>query len=258
MNGGRVPLDAALSTADARQRYVRRLFTTIADRYDLITVLLSFGLDRRWKRRTIDLAAPVRGGRALDLACGTGDIAFALSDRGASVIGLDVTHRMLVLAASRLARRSPGGGGTPHPAFVQADMMALPFADGEFDVVTTGYGLRNVPELTPAIREIHRVLRPRGTLVSLDFNRPSNAFVRTVYLGYLRFVGGALGWSLHRDPDTYRYIPASIQRYPGAPAVTDLMRRIGFEDARWIRVLGGLMAIHVARKRSADRDDRIR
>ena len=261
---GRAPLDDVLASPASKARYVRRLFSTIADRYDLITVLLSFGLDRGWKRRVLDLAAPRPGQRALDLACGTGDITFGLGARGALVVGLDITHRMLELARLRAAsggdparqagtRVAPGGAParqarTPHSAFVTADMCALPFADGEFDVVTTGYGLRNVPDIDAAIREILRVLQPGGVLVSLDFNRPSNVVVRAVYLGYLRIVGGALGWALHRDPDTYRYIPASIARYPGAASVASRMTSAGFERAEWQAVLGGLMAIHVARK----------
>jgi ubiquinone/menaquinone biosynthesis methyltransferase len=245
MNGGRPPLHEALASADSRERYVRRLFSTIADRYDLITVLLSFGLDRAWKRRAVGLASPAPGQHALDLACGTGDIAFALAARGARVVGLDVTHRMLQLAASRTPHpASP----TSNPVWIQGDMMSLPFADAEFDLVTTGYGLRNVPELEVTLREIHRVLRPGGTFVSLDFNRPSSAFIRWIYLGYLSVVGGALGWVLHRDPDTYRYIPASIRRYPGAPAVARMMEGRGFGNAKWFRVLGGLMALHVGRK----------
>jgi ubiquinone/menaquinone biosynthesis methyltransferase len=258
---GRVPLDAALASPAAKARYVRRLFSTIADRYDLITVLLSFGLDRRWKRRAVDLAAPRPGLRALDLACGTGDIAFGLAARGAAVVGLDITHRMLEIARLRRFAASAGqargrfaasagqarGRHTP-PIFVTADMCALPFGDAAFDIVTTGYGLRNVPDLGGAVHEIRRVLRPGGVLVSLDFNRPSNALVRGVYLTYLRIVGGALGWALHRDPDTYRYIPASIERYPGAAAVAAGLRDAGFMQARWLPVLGGLMAIHVARK----------
>jgi len=243
MTGGARPLDRAFSSPQAKQRYARRLFATIADRYDLITVLLSFGLDSRWKRRAVDLAAPGAGARALDLASGTGDLAFALSSRGASVVGLDVTHRMLQLAKDK-ARLRAGAS----PSFVTGDMCALPFPDAHFDVVTTGYGLRNVPDLTMAVAEIQRVLRPGGTLVSLDFNRPNNAVVRGVYLRYLWTVGGALGWLLHRDPDTYRYIPASIRRYPGAARVAGLMRSEGFSHAEWFPVLGGLMAIHVARK----------
>jgi demethylmenaquinone methyltransferase/2-methoxy-6-polyprenyl-1,4-benzoquinol methylase len=253
MNAGRVRLDEAFTSADSKSRYVRTLFATIADRYDLITVLLSFGLDRRWKHRAVRLAAPRQGQRALDLACGTGDIAFEVASHGASVVGLDITHRMLQLASARQARLRAAGARTPPPpfrppAFVAADMCALPLGNDEFDLVTTGYGLRNVPDLDAAVREISRVLKPGGVLVSLDFNRPSNGLVRAVYLGYLALVGGALGWVLHRDADTYRYIPASIRRYPGAAAVAARMEAQGFSRAEWRPVLGGLMAIHVARK----------
>ena len=260
MTDGPVPLRDAFASASSRQQHVRALFSTIADKYDLITVLLSFGMDRRWKRRVVTLAGPAPGAHALDLACGTGDIAFELARAGARVVGLDVTHRMLQLAhakadlpatphvTDRRRRIGEPSGRCQVPAFVRADMMALPFCAGSFDIVTTGYGLRNVPDLTTAVQEIHRVLRPGGTLVSLDFNRPSNALVRGVYLGYLAVVGGALGWVLHRDPDTYRYIPASIRRYPGAAGVTALLRRAGFARAESMAVLGGLMAIHVAKK----------
>ena len=220
---------------------MRRLFHTIAGRYDLITVLLSFGLDRRWKERLADLARVEPGMRALDLACGTGDIAFALAARGARVTGLDITHRMVQLARAKPQASRVSG-------FVTGDMMALPFIDAAFDVVTTGYGIRNVPRIEPAIEEIRRVLRPGGVLLSLDFDRPSNALVRGVYLGYLTIVGSALGWFLHRDPDTYRYIPASIARYPGARAVSRMLEQNGFEDSRVIRVLGGLMGINLARR----------
>ena len=245
MTRGPLPLRDAFASAETKRRYVRDLFATIADRYDLITVLLSFGLDRRWKRRVITLSKAAPGRRTLDLACGTGDLAFGAAAAGAAVVGLDVTHRMVQLArAKRPARRGPASTAT----FVQGDMTALPFADAQFDIVTTGYGLRNVPDLTAAIAEIRRVLRPGGILVSLDFNRPHNAVVRTVYLAYLTIVGGALGWVLHRNPDTYRYIPASIRRYPGAGGVVDLLRSAGFSSAEWTRVLGGLMAIHVARR----------
>lgn len=248
MTGRRVPLDDALASPAAKGRYVRRLFSTIADRYDLITVLLSFGLDAGWKRLVVRFADPRPDQPALDLACGTGDIAFGLASRGARVIGLDITHRMLQLARRRAQTESRPARQTPNPLFVQGDMASLPFPAVAFDLVTTGYGLRNVPGLERALNEIARVLRPGGTFVSLDFNRPASAVVRGIYLSYLRLVGGALGWVLHRDPDTYRYIPASIERYPGAPAVTQMILRAGFTSATWRPVLGGLMAIHVARK----------
>ena len=130
-------------------------------------------------------------------------------------------------------------------------MMALPFPDAAFDLVTTGYGIRNVPAIEPAIAEIRRVLRPGGLLLSLDFDRPANPAVRAVYLGYLTVVGSALGWVLHRDPDTYRYIPESIRRYPGAAGVAAMLARVGFDDSRVIPLLGGLMAINVATRRTS-------
>jgi demethylmenaquinone methyltransferase/2-methoxy-6-polyprenyl-1,4-benzoquinol methylase len=127
-------------------------------------------------------------------------------------------------------------------------MLALPFRAGEFTVVTTGYGLRNVPDLDHALREIHRVLAPGGRLLSLDFDRPANPIVRGAYHAYLTVVGSLLGLVLHGDPDTYRYIPESIRNYPGARAVGRLMERHGFVEVRVVPVLAGLMAIHVARR----------
>ena len=236
-----VRLRDAFETAERKRTYVRRLFATIADRYDLITVLLSFGRDRRWKDRLIAMAGIRPGMRALDLACGTGDITFDLARHGARAVGLDVTHRMVQIASGK---RSPAAAAR----FIVGDMMALPFEDRQFDLITSGYGIRNVPAIEPALREISRTLRPGGLFLSLDFNRPSNRAVRAVYLCYLSVVGSLLGLALHRDPDTYRYIPESIRRYPGADRVCGLARENGFSSCDWQRVLGGLMAIHVARK----------
>ena len=235
-------LRSDISNPDARGTYVRRLFSTIANRYDLITVLLSYGQDGRWKRRLIAMAGPLECRRVLDLACGTGDLALLASAAGADVTALDITPRMIALA--RLKARQRGA----RARFLVGDMTALPLPDACLDVVTTGYGLRNVPDLDAALREIHRVLKPGGRLLSLDFNRPSWPPVRAIYHAYLTVVGSVLGLVLHRDPDTYRYIPESIRLYPGAPAVADRLREAGFGRARWHRVLGGLLAIHEAER----------
>lgn len=237
-------LRADIATPTGKQRYVRRLFGTIADRYDFITQFLSYGQDRRWKRRLLAMAEVQPSDRVLDLACGTGDILFEAAPRVAEAVGLDVTHRMLVLAARRQRQTSMSGA---RPTWVTGDMLALPFPDGHFSVVTTGYGLRNVPDLDQALREIRRVLTPTGRLLSLDFNRPENALVRVFYLAYLTIVGSVLGLALHGDPDTYRYIPESIRNYPGARRVAALIEAHGFERVRVSRVLGGLMAIHTGR-----------
>jgi ubiquinone/menaquinone biosynthesis methyltransferase len=231
-------LDSAFETPQAKRTYVRTLFAAIADRYDLITAVLSYGQDAKWKKRLVSIADVRPGERALDLAAGTGDIAFAVAARGAKTIGLDITHRMLQLAAGKSSAAS----------LVTGDMISLPFMAASFDLVTTGYGLRNVPDLTAAIDEIARVLRPGGRMLSLDFNRPENAIVRGVYLAYLTVVGSTLGWVLHRDPDTYRYIAASIQRYPGARGVADRLAARGFDHVTVIPLLFGLMSLHLAER----------
>jgi demethylmenaquinone methyltransferase/2-methoxy-6-polyprenyl-1,4-benzoquinol methylase len=237
----RLTLSRRLSTPEGKRRFVGALFSTIADRYDFITVVLSYGQDRRWKRRLVDLARPEGDARALDLATGTGDIAYLLSERLPHVVGLDITRRMVELARVKAANGRA-------PAFLVGDMMSLPFSHSAFDVVTTGYGLRNVPEMPVAIDEIHRVLRDGGQLLSLDFNRPTNRLVREAYLRYLWIVGGVLGWLLHRDPETYRYIPASLRRHPDAYEMAALLRARGFSSVSSHLVLGGLMAIHRAVK----------
>ena len=233
-------LAEAFVTPASKRRYVRRLFGTIADRYDLVTRLLSAGRDQRWKARLIELARIVPGDRVLDLACGTGDLAFRAAAAGGDVFALDLTHRMIAIA-----RRKPGAASVH---WWVGDMAALPVAPASMDVITTGYGLRNVPDLRQAIAEMHRVLRPGGRLCALDFNRPESSAVRAVYLAYLTVVGSVLGWVLHRDPETYRYIPASIRRYPGARGVVALLGEAGFSEVTYVPVLGGLMAVHLATK----------
>jgi demethylmenaquinone methyltransferase/2-methoxy-6-polyprenyl-1,4-benzoquinol methylase len=241
-----VTLHDAFHTPQAKRQYVRTLFATIADRYDLITRVLSYGQDARWKARLVSMAEVRTGERALDLACGTGDIAFAMAARGARAVGLDITHRMLQLA--RLRAGSAGASSRQAVEFISGDMTSLPFRSASFDLVTTGYGLRNVPDLDAAIDEIARVLRPGGRVLSLDFNRPESAVVRAAYLAYLTGIGATLGWLLHRDPDTYRYIPASIRRYPGARGVAARMEQRGFSKVRIVPLLFGLMTLHAAER----------
>jgi demethylmenaquinone methyltransferase/2-methoxy-6-polyprenyl-1,4-benzoquinol methylase len=167
-------------------------------------------------------------------------LALSAIDRGATAVGVDITPRMVELAR----RKSPDA-----PAhWLVGDMLALPVASQAFDVVTTGYGLRNVIDLPQALREIQRVLRPGGRLCVLDFDKPERRLTLAIYLFYLTAVGSTLGWALHRDPDTYRYIPESIRRYPGAKRVAAMIEAAGFRDVRHVSVFGGFMAIHLAEK----------
>ena len=239
-------LKTAFDTPDAKRRHVRALFTTIADRYDLITAVLSYGQDARWKARLVAIADVRRGERALDLAAGTGDIAWAIAARGARTIGLDITHRMLCLARQRASAASASTAF--EIPWINGDMTNLPFRNASFDLITTGYGLRNVPDLPAAVDEIARVLKPGGRLLSLDFNKPENRVVRAAYLAYLTVAGSLLGWILHRDPDTYRYIPASIRRYAGARGVADVLGSRGFDHVAVVPLLFGLMSLHIAER----------
>jgi len=239
----RPSLDQAFTSGADKRRYVQSLFGRIAPRYDLITRVLSYGADQRWKARLIAEAGIRPGLHVLDLACGTGDLALLARAQGGQVTALDLAQPML-----DLARQKPGARAI---AWMAGDMCALPVGAETIDRVTTGYGLRNVPDLSRAIAEIYRVLRPGGVACALDFDRPESGVVRIVYLTYLTIVGSTLGWVLHGDADTYRYIPASIRRYPGAAAVADSMRRAGFREVRHVPLLGGLMALHVAVKDGA-------
>ena len=170
---------------EQRAAKVNDLFARIARRYDFLNDLQSFGLHRNWKRLVAKLATVTPGTRALDLCCGTGDITFALAQRGAGVTGLDFSTQMLKVAAQR--NQSFGARSKfQSPTFVQGDAQQLPFADNTFDVVTVGYGLRNLTSWERGVDEMFRVARPGARLVVLDFGKPPNAMWRAIYFTHLR------------------------------------------------------------------------
>jgi demethylmenaquinone methyltransferase / 2-methoxy-6-polyprenyl-1,4-benzoquinol methylase len=227
---------------DQRAAKVRDLFGRIAPRYDLINDLQSFGLHRLWKRRLIRLAGAAPGLRALDLCCGTGDLALDLARRGAEAVGLDACEPMLEIARTRLE--------TPdNPRFVLGDAMRLPFRDGEFDIVTVGYGLRNLARWEAGLAEMQRVTKARGRLLVLDFGKPPRALWRRLYFGYLRLFVPMLGRVCCGDAAAYAYILESLQHYPAQEGVAARMRELGLDDVRIINVLGGAMSINYGAKR---------
>lgn len=225
-----------------RADQVRALFRTIARRYDLINDLQSLGLHRRWKRRLVRLAQLGPGQRALDVCCGTGDVALALARTGAQVTGLDFSPEMLAVARRR-ARALPAPVD-----FVQGDALALPFADATFDAVTLSYGLRNLADFAAGLAEMARVLRPGGRLVVLDFGKPARPVWRAMYFAYLRAVVPLFGWVFAGRADAYAYILESLRHYPDPAGVAELLRRQGLEHVRVIELLGGAMVLHRAEK----------
>ncbi|MEO6725962.1 MAG: ubiquinone/menaquinone biosynthesis methyltransferase [Blastocatellia bacterium] len=235
-----------ISSKQTKQRYVTQMFETIAPRYDLFTVFFSYGMDRGWKRKLIGMLNLRGDERVLDLACGTGDITFALGERlpAGEAVGLDITQGMLVIAEEK--RRAKNAANV---SFHRADIMSMPFADASFDCITCGYALRNVPDVEMALAEINRVLKPGGRFISLDFARPGSRIYRWLYLNYLILAGSTVGAILHGNPDIYRYIPESLKRYPGQHGVEEMMQRQGFAETGFCEFGGGIMAINYGTKR---------
>jgi demethylmenaquinone methyltransferase/2-methoxy-6-polyprenyl-1,4-benzoquinol methylase len=222
-----------------RQENVRQLFTRIAVRYDLINDLQSFGLHRYWKRAVIRRAGPLNGKRILDLCCGTGDLAFGLAGPERQVIGLDFTVAMLRQAMVRAE-------GSKRPVFfVQGDAQQLPFPDCSFDVVTMGYGLRNLADWRKGLSEIHRILVPGGKVLILEFGKPPSPLLRSAYFSYLKFFVPLLGLTFAGDLAAYRYILDSLQRYPGQDGVDQELQRLNFATAEVVNILGGTMSINI-------------
>lgn len=229
---------------EQRAERVNDLFAAIAPRYDRINDLQSFGLHRWWKRRLLRLAAIRPGDTALDLCCGTGDVAFALAAAGAQVTGLDFSAPMLAVAGVRKAQLKHSGG----LVFLQGDALCVPFSDALFDCVTMSYGLRNLASVDDGLREMWRVLRPGGRLLVLDFGKPDNAAWRGAYFGYLRFAVPIFGRIFCRNAAAYAYILESLRHYPAQRGVDERLRALGAAEPHIENFLGGMMSINVARK----------
>jgi demethylmenaquinone methyltransferase / 2-methoxy-6-polyprenyl-1,4-benzoquinol methylase len=230
-----------------RAQRVQDLFDLIAPRYDLINDLQSFGLHRFWKRRLLALADGQTGERALDLCCGTGDVAFALSRQGLDVVGLDFSEPMLAVAARRLKAESVTNNISQTMHFLRGDAQKIPFPDASFDIVTISYGLRNLADWELGLREMQRVTRPGGRLLVLDFGKPDNALWRAVYFAYLRSCVPLLGRFFCGDADTHGYIIESLTHYAAQKGVDARLRQMGLRT-QIINLMGGVMSINYAEK----------
>jgi demethylmenaquinone methyltransferase/2-methoxy-6-polyprenyl-1,4-benzoquinol methylase len=209
------------------------MFDRIAPVYDAMNRLMTAGLDRRWRR--LAAASVVQAGDSiLDACCGTGDLALAAEREGGRVTGVDFSERML----ERARRKSPS------IEWVQADLLALPFADASFDAATVGFGIRNVEDLEAGLRELARVLRPGGRLACLEITRPRGAlrpFFRLWFDGLVPLAGKLLPGGA-----AYSYLPASVRRFPGPEDLAGAMHAAGFEDVRWRLLGGGIVSLHLA------------
>jgi demethylmenaquinone methyltransferase/2-methoxy-6-polyprenyl-1,4-benzoquinol methylase len=222
----RDPELAPLPVGEEKTARVRSMFDAIAPRYDLINRLMTFGLDQAWRRDTVSALALPPDSLLLDLACGTGDLSRLAVRRGYRVIGADLSWGML--AANKVT--------TPQ---VQADCTQLPFPDGTFDGLVCGYALRNFSDLTAALAETARVIRPGGRLAILEVDAPSSAFLRTGYDVWFKKVIPAIGGALS-DRDAYQYLPRSVAYLPPAPVLRRMLGQAGYATVGVRPLAGGL------------------
>ncbi|MEE8536546.1 MAG: bifunctional demethylmenaquinone methyltransferase/2-methoxy-6-polyprenyl-1,4-benzoquinol methylase UbiE [Acidobacteriota bacterium] len=220
---------------------VRAMFDRIAPRYDLLNHLLSFGIDIAWRRRSVRVLAPGAGERVLDLCCGTADLCLALAGSGAQVIGADFSRRMLALGRRKARRRRST------VSLCGADALALPFSPASFDAASVAFGVRNLADPLAGLREVHRVLRPGGRLLVLEFTPPRRPLIQHAHRLYLRTALPALGLLIAGDADAYRYLAKSISAFYEPGAFVRLLGEAGFEPSTPIELSGGIAAIYHAR-----------
>jgi demethylmenaquinone methyltransferase / 2-methoxy-6-polyprenyl-1,4-benzoquinol methylase len=227
-------------SGEHRAERVHQLFTRIARRYDRLNDLQSFWLHRLWKDRLIKLANSRPGEAALDVCCGTGDLAFKLARRGARVVGLDFSDAMLQVARRRSVNNSA-------ISWVQGNASQLPFPNDSFDIITIAYGLRNLANWESGIGEMLRVAKPKARLLILEFGKPANPVWRRVYFSYLRLAVPTFGKLFAGDARAYSYILESLEHYPAPKLIADRFAALRCQ-VKVVNLLGGAMTIHLALK----------
>ena len=234
-------------TGSGKRQYVREMFTAIAPRYDFLNHLLSLNIDRRWRRAAIAKLDWQRApsGRYLDCCAGTLDLAATLGNApgfNGHVIGADFVLPMLVGGTGKSTRVIP----------VTADALELPFAGGEFEGATVGFGVRNLSDLDAGLRELHRVLKPGATLVILEFTTPSWQPMRAGYFMYFRHILPFIGRLVSKHTTAYTYLPESVMNFPEPDALAARMTSAGFVDVSYRRLTGGICALHSGRRAMGD------
>jgi demethylmenaquinone methyltransferase/2-methoxy-6-polyprenyl-1,4-benzoquinol methylase len=226
-------------------RWVRSMFGRVARRYDLANHLLSANVDRYWRNRTVARVRDILkrpDARALDLACGTGDLLIALERAaGRSLIGSDFCHPMLTGAQTKLQR------GRLRSVLLESDALALPFPDSSLDLITIAFGYRNLANYRAGLVEMRRVLRPGGALAILELTQPPNHAFASVYNWYARHILPILGGVISGAPEAYRYLPESVRKFPDAPQLAHMMTEAGFAQVDWEYLTFGIAALHIGR-----------
>lgn len=226
------------ASMDKNPDEVAAMFDGVAKRYDLVNDLLSLGRTKAWRKATTAIIAPEKGMKILDVAAGTGSSSEPLAQAGAEVIPADFSEGML--AAGRKSR--------PHLAFTKADALNLPFSDGQFDLVTISFGLRNTQDVAKALMEAFRVTKTGGRLVICEFSTPTWAPFRALYLNYLMKALPGIARRTSSNPEAYIYLAQSIRAWPDQKALADQIEAAGWRQVGWQNLTGGVVAVHSALK----------
>lgn len=228
---------------EGKEQYVHNMFSRIAARYDLLNRVLSFRQDVRWRRCAAEVANVRPGQRVLDVATGTGDLAFELARRvgpSGQVVGVDFVDAMLQIARSKAARRPEGAWCV----FEQANALSLPYADGTFHAATIAFALRNVADVHKCLSEMRRVVVPGGRVVCLELSKPVWPVFRQVYWFYFHRIVPVIGRVTQGVDGPYRYLPESVARFPDQDGLAEIMRGAGLRDVAYRNLSGGIAAVH--------------
>jgi demethylmenaquinone methyltransferase / 2-methoxy-6-polyprenyl-1,4-benzoquinol methylase len=226
---------------EEKAKAVRELFGHIAPRYDLLNHLLSANIDKRWRRFTVSQLADVLArpnARVLDVCCGTADLSLELS-RLVPAIGIDFCHSMLVIGNEKIARHS-----SP-VCLLEGDAMSLPFPDGSFDAATCAFGLRNLADTRAGLLEFRRVLKPGGRVAILEFSQPVLPLFRQLFQFYFHRILPLIGGAISGSMGAYRYLPASVEKFPDQEGLAQLMRQSDYQKVHYFNLTGGIAALHL-------------
>ena len=231
-----------------KKSQVREMFDSIAPKYDLLNRVLSMGIDRRWRAKTIRKLLSRQPNRVLDVATGTADLAIAAARGGVpEVVGIDIAERMLAIGREKVNQVGLNG----KVELLEGDAEALPFADGTFDAAMVAFGVRNFENLVVGLSEIARVLAPGGQLLVLEFSRPGSFPVKQIYDFYSRFVLPRIGRTVSKDAGAYQYLPESIREFPDGDDFLRIMAECRFESAVADRLTFGISTLYTGFRSSA-------
>jgi len=230
-------------TMAKKAKYVHKMFSSIAPRYDLLNTLLSLNRDRYWRRFAVERSGITQGGHALDVATGTGKLAIELANAvgpSGKVVGVDFCREMLDIAKEKCRGLCV--------ELAEGNAQKLPYPDNEFDLATVGFALRNVESVEKTLEEMARVVKPGGRVISLEFTQPDNVLFRGLYYTYFFRFLPLVGRIVSRDKEAYSYLPASVAGFLSKGELGDVMERIGLKDIEIYSLTGGIVAVHIGVK----------